>query len=190
MKPSPAIHRELADCEALLVALSESTSVDQSEALWKQFLRHLERVWLKCESHFGRSPKWNGWQGQFLTKRKKDPLLRYLHNARNADEHTVTNIVDKNPDSFKIGPVGGNGRLRYLAIYGDHYEYDADGHVDVSFVPGQLKLLPVTNRSNVYPPPTEHLGKSLDGATVVEIARAGLNFYHDVVVQTEKFFVK
>lgn len=190
MQPSPAIHAELERCGALLSLLRASSSVEEAEDLWKQFLSHLERVWYKCEAHFKRSPKWNGWKGQYERARKKDPLLLYLINARGADEHTVTDIVAREPAKYQIGPVPGHGRIRYLAIPGDHYEYDADGPFEVSFVPARLVLLPVTNRGRTYRPPKEHLGRSIAEENVISIAEAGLSFYKSVVGETERFIVK
>jgi hypothetical protein len=190
MQPSPTIHSELSRCEELLENLKASKSIDEAEEHWKAFLSRLERVWYKCEAHFRRSPKWNGWKGKYERARKQDSLLVYLINARGAEEHTVEDIVNKQSGSFSIGPgPTGSALIQRLAFTQEGIKFDGKGSLAITFTPARLTLLPVTNRGRTYPVPTEHLGAPISAVNLLEIASAGLRFYKTVVAETESFLV-
>ncbi len=192
MQPSPKIHAELSRCEDLLRRLTGSKSLDEAEENWAAFLSRLERVWNKCEAHFRRNPKRNGWKGKYETARKSDPLLAYLIHARGAEEHTVEDIVARSrPGSVSIAAgTTGSAHIRRLAFTPEGIEFDGEGSLSITFAPERLALLPVTNRGRTYAVPTEHLGRPISAANLVEVATAGLNFYRAVATETEGFLVK
>ena len=166
-----------------------ATSLDELEDQWKQFLSRIERVWNKCESHFSRSPKWAGWKGPYEKARKSDPLLSYLRNARGADEHTIAEIVSREPGTMRIG-AGSTGslHLRGMVIRNGEVFVDGDGSIKLTFTPGRVKLLPVTNRGRTYDLPRSHLGRPVDPDNVIEIAEAGLRYYAGLLDSAERAF--
>ena len=190
MQSSLQIHAELDRCTQILDRLNRSQSLEEVEEHWKEFLSRLERVWYKCESHFKRSPKWNGWKGKYEKYRKIDPVLAYLINARGAHEHTVEEIVKKDPGSISIGAGNeGSVRIKRLMVADGKVEFEGDGDLLIQFNPAELKPVLIVNRGRDYPVPNEHMGIKLADNRITTIASLGLNFYKKVVLDTEAFLV-
>jgi len=74
MQHSDAPYIELTKARAAIPAMREAKSLDEFEEQWKEFLGRLERVWNKAFSHFGKSPKWNGWKGKTVELHAKVTL--------------------------------------------------------------------------------------------------------------------
>lgn len=182
---------ELTKARAAVEGMRNAKALDEFEEAWKEFLGRLERVWNKGVSHFGKSPKWNGWKGQFECLRKTDPLLSYLVNARGADEHTVNEIVGREPGGIGINPAeGGSLYIEHMEINNGNIFIKSPQKIKIDFLPGRTTLLPVTNRGRVYPVPTSHLGNPLDPTNVIGVADSGAKFYEHFLVKAEEFFVK
>jgi hypothetical protein len=142
-------------------------------------------------SYYIKSPKWNGWKGRYEGLRKSDPLLLYLINARGSEEHTVNEIVSRQPGGIGINPAEGN------SLYVERMEIDkgkifikSPQNIWVDFILPRINLLPVINRGRTYPVPTIHLGKPIDPTRIIEIAEAGVSFYKDLLDDVERSFVK
>lgn len=192
MQSSPNIHAELRRCTELLDQLGAASSPEDLEEKWQRFLGHLERVWNKCENHFGRSPRWNGWKGRYEKQRKADPLLSYLTNARGAHEHTVASITEKKPASIGIGAGRGSSVfIKHLEISPDgNISGDWDGELAVTFTPAQVAATAITNRGRTYVVPTSHLGDRLPDTSLSSLGRAGFAYYQSLVEEADRFFVK
>ena len=156
---------------------------------WKKFLHRLERAWFKSESHYSRSPKWHSWAGQFITQRRQDPLLSYLKNARDADEHTVAEITARVAGVAIGAPPGQSVVVDSLVIKNGQVFVDSTGPLVVEFLPARTQLLPVANRGRTYPVPTVHLGKPVNRHDVLEMAFLSLDWYRDFADRTETHFV-
>jgi hypothetical protein len=182
---------ELAKARAAVDGMRAAKTLDEFEEAWKEYLGRLERVWNKGLSHFGKSPKWNGWKGQFESLRRTDPLLSYLVNARGADEHTVNEIVGREPGGIGINPAEGNSLyIEHMEINNGNIFIKSPQKIKVDFLPARTTLLPVTNRGRVYPVPTTHLGNTVDPTNVIAVADAAAQFYEQFLVKAEEFFVK
>jgi hypothetical protein len=182
---------ELARARAAIEGMRNANTLNEFEEHWKEFLRRLERVWSKAENHFGQNPKWNGWKGQFESLRKTDPLLSYLVNARGADEHTINEILRKEPGNIQISPAEGNVlHVERLVSTPEHFFFKSPQPVKILFFPGKTTLLPVTNRGRHYPVPITHLNNPIDPTNVIAIAETAVQFYQDFLSQAEKAFVK
>lgn len=181
---------ELARARDAIQAMRNAKTLDEFEDHWKAFLGRLQRVWNKAASHFRQSPKWDGWKGQFQHLRDTDPLLLYLVHARNADEHTVQEILGKEPPGIGIGPAEGNWlRIERMVVKDGNFFVKSLHPVKIVFFPERTKLLPVTNRGITYPVPTTHLDKPVDPMNVIAVAEAGAQFYEHFLFEAEKFFV-
>jgi hypothetical protein len=191
MQHSDQPFEELEGAREEVAGMAAARSVAEFERHWKEFSRRLERSWNKTKAHFGKSPKWGGWQARFHELRQADPLLSYLVNARGAEEHTVSEIVGRKPGSISINPAEGN------ALYIERLEVDrgvlsvkSPQKLKVEFVPATMTLVPVVNRGRTYGLPTSHLGSPTDPSNVGGIAEFALKFYEDVLAQAEEFLVK
>lgn len=191
MQHSDAPYIELTKARAAITAMREAKSLDEFEERWKEFIGRLERVWNKAFSHFGKSPKWNGWKGKIEGLRKTDPLLSYLVNARGAEEHTVNEIVGREPGGIGINAAEGNSLyIERMEINDGNIFIQSPQRIRVDFIPARTTLLSVTNRGRIYPVPTAHLGATVDPNNVISIAEAGAQFYEGFLVEAEGFFVK
>ena len=169
---------ELTKARAAIDAMRAAKSLEEYEEGWKEFLGRIERVWTKAANHFGKSPKWNGWKGGFEPLRRSDQLLSYLVNARGADEHTVADIVGRQPGGIGINAAEGNSLyIERMEINGGKISIKSPQKIRVDFIPERTTLLPILNRGRTYPVPTEHLGKPVDPMNVIAIAEAGVKFY-------------
>lgn len=182
---------ELAKARAAIDEMRHANTLDGFEEAWKMFLGRLERVWYKGSSHFGKSPKWNGWKGRFEGLRKNDPLLSYMVNARHADEHTVNEIVGKEHGGIGINAAEGNSLyIERMEINAGNIFIKSPQKIRVDFLPARTTLLPVTNRGRVYPIPISHLGNPVDPTNVIAVADRAAQFYEHFLIKAEEFFVK
>ncbi|MGA4049093.1 hypothetical protein ACI2VH_16790 [Ralstonia nicotianae] len=191
MQHSEQPYAELAKARAAIEAMRSAKALDEFEEHWKEFLGRIERVWNKALSHFGKSPKWNGWKGKTEKLRRTDSLLSYLINARGTDEHTVNEIVGREPGGIGINPAEGNGLyIERMTINNGQIRIQSPQRIRVDFIPARTTLLPVTNRGRTYPVPTSHLGMPVDPRNVISVAEAGAQFYQEFLSAAEAFFIK
>lgn len=191
MQHSEQPYAELVKAQSAIEAMRNAKALDEFEEHWKEFLRRIERVWNKASFYFGKSPKWNGWKGKTEALRRTDPLLSYLINARGADEHTVNEIVGRDPGGIGINPAEGNSLyIEHMEISNGHIRIRSPQRIRVDFIPARTALLPITNRGRTYPVPTTHLGKPIDPRNVIAIAKAGAQFYQEFLSAADVFFVK
>lgn len=182
---------ELEKARTAIEAMRNAKTLDEFEKNWKAYLSRIERVWAKGLSHFGKSQKWSGWQGKFKPFRRSDPLLSYLVNARGADEHTVNEIVGREPDGIGINAAEGNSLyIEHMTINNGNIYIKSPQKIRVDFIPSRTTLLPVVNRGRTYPVPTTHLGKLVDPTNVIAVAVAGAEFYERFLSEAEEFFIK
>lgn len=182
---------ELARAAAALQAMEGSEDLEAFERHWQEFLHRLERVWIKCTAQFKSSSRWQGWSGQIVGLRRNDPLLSYLKNARDADQHTLSAITARRPSELTLTAGGPQGRalIKRLTIDRDgQLAMEGDGVRNVVFRPEQTRLMPVVNRGRTYPVPWSHLGRPINSEDVLAVADAAWAFYANVLDQAEGSF--
>jgi len=191
MQKSQQPHVELERARSSINTMQASNSLDEFEENWKDFLHRIERVWNKTANHYGKSPKWNGWQGKILKLRKDDQLLSYLINARGAEEHTVDDVVGRQSGGIGINPAEGNSLyIEHLSFNGPNIFIKSPQKIKVEFFAARTVLLPIKNRGRVYPVPKNHLGKQVDSSNVIQIAEIALEFYRKFIEEVEQAFVR
>lgn len=181
---------ELARAREAIEKMGAAASLDEYEEHWKEFMRRIERCWSKAHAHYGKSPKWNGWQGKIDRLRRADPLLSYLVNARGAEEHTVNEITTRHPGAISINPAEGNSLyIERMEINSGAVSIRSPQKLKIEFTPARVGLVPVTNRGRTYATPTSHLGNSIDASDVQAVASLALRFYEQILRDAEAFFV-
>lgn len=185
--------KELKLAKDLLDQMKLANDLQQLEEFWKRFLHHLDRVWNKAENHYRKSPKWDNWRGKFISQRRQDPLLSYLINARNVDEHSISEISQVQHGSLRINPINKGGSLKIdrleFSINGKGFDIKSTSPLDIVFQPAMVRLLPVENRGKIYNPPTAHLGHPIDPNDLLGAARAGIEFYENFLSKSDAYFV-
>ena len=143
------------------------------EKAWRDFLHRIERVWVKTQAAVHGLPNWQKIESEVSLLRRKDPLLLYLQQARNVDEHSISELAKDWDAKLKAVQKGNK--------------------VQLSWQPWDRPLLPVKNRGVTYDPPKTHMGKSIEhlkGKGKAEprvVAELALRFYCDFLnrVSTE-----
>ena len=134
---------------------------------WRDFVQCIDKAWNKVQNEATGKSKWKKLESEFTSLRKKDPLLKYLIQARNVSEHTIATVIKDWDANFQATVTGGNFRLNWD-------EWDRP-------------LLPLRNRGTVFNPPKKHLGKPMgyyrrkgvsEPRTVAELA---MQFYVDMM---------
>lgn len=191
MQRSEQPHIELNKARVAISDMKSSQSLEAMEESWKSYLHRIERAWNRVLHHYGKSPKWNGWQANVLKQRRLDPLLSYLINARGCDEHTGEDIVTRTPGGFGIGSAdGGPFRIENLIINNGHVSFKSSSNVEISFISACVELKSIVNRGREYHPPVEHMGKPIKSKNMIHVAELGFEFYSGFIESVERHFVK
>lgn len=181
---------ELNSAARAIDSMMKAESFEAFESEWREFLSCLEKAWTKteraCQPYRDR---FQPWQGKFQALRKKDMLLRYLKQARDADNHSIQEITILNPGSTSMrlaNPQG--GYVKSLKIEnGKIVQYEGDDAIFTITAP-LPEAQPVKNNGEWSNPPTLHLGKPVSDKHPITLATLGLAFYLDFVEAVEKEF--
>ena len=165
--------------------------MDEFESQWRIFLNAIEKVWQKVEGCCQpMRSSFQPWQGQYHALRKKDMLLRYVKQARDADNHSVQDItaVQAGSRGFKFANPRG-GYIKRMEIRGGevvHYEGDP---MIVEDHPPQPIAVRVKNHGEWFNPPSMHLGQPVASHHPVLLAELAYRFYVSYVESVaQKFF--
>lgn len=116
-------------------------SFHQYDIAWREFLQAIDRAWNKILAKCQNEKKWPKLRSKFENIRKNDPLLKYISQARNVTEHTISEVMKDWDANLKATPVA-NG-------------------IQLSWSAWDRPLLPVTNRGTTFHPPKTHLSKPM-----------------------------
>ena len=185
-----AARSELGAARSAIDRMRESGEFESFEHAWKDFLSAIEKVWAKCERECKSIGSFPSWQARFSHIRRYDPLLRYLKHARNADHHTLQEIVSHEPGHRTLNPLGGGSWYieRLVISGGEVVEYKGDKPMVQRDYPSRVKLLPVVDRGRQYDTPTQHLDSEIPGASPVQVAMLAVQWYEDFLNQVENKF--
>jgi hypothetical protein len=150
--------------KAKLLTMKETRSIGKLEQLWSEFLLMANRVHVKLEQGAKFDSTSKAWYGLKKHDRRTDPLLSYLKNARDADEHGLRRITARTElgGGFILTPnVPWSGHIEKhdwgwaMFVESEHPEASARPVI----VPPNVKLVEVFNYGNRYPPPATHMGQ-------------------------------
>lgn len=176
-------------------ALHDMQASNDMEAFhdsWYTFLTATKNIYecLKTGANTT-TPQSRQWYGEKARERREDPLLQYVYEARNADEHGLASSVVRRNASVAIGvrrpgytssisvKSGPDGSLRVTS--------NDDKPILFETRPAHVVLVPVTARGNrIHPPPAQHLGKPIDGSEPIPVAEHALNYLEALVEEASK----
>jgi len=164
---------------------------------WKRFVDALEQSWV-CFFDEGKRQftDFQPWAGRVDAKRRKDPLLRYILEARHQSQHGGTAIEWTAP-VLRIAPTF-NGAVHRIRTFDDGtYEIEARPlqpwmpQATVDYSPGEPILRTIINSrypDQQFPPPTEHQVGAEADTSPLAVAEIGHRFYAGVYAEAlEKF---
>jgi hypothetical protein len=186
-------HKELTAADRAFADMRNAKSFEVFEEAWRRLLSAVEKCWSKMEqSGKSRGPKFQPWLGQYIALRRDDGLLSYVKHARNADHHTIQEVIEHRPGRYEFTIPGGPG-----VVYIESLRTGADGRVieyrgshapRIVDEPPRLELLRVKDRGKWYDPPTEYLGLALKERSPILVAEHALAFYKELIrLADEKF---
>ena len=134
---------------------------DDAESAWSDFLLASSGIYSKLEQGAKGYPKSEPWFGIEKNLRKTDPLLRYLHFARNADEHGIERVTDRSLDNLNLKF---NERQPMKMQRLNQETHDPEGEpIDVVVAGPTIKLVRIYDRrfGDSADPPETHLGNAV-----------------------------
>ena len=195
MQAAIQAREELSEAAKAVVAMRQAQNLDALEVAWKEFLKRIDRTWNKAEGHYYRSPKWHSWSEKYACLRTKDPLLLYLRQSRNVEEHSIEPIAIRQPSRLTLdGIPDASGHkalfIKEMRMENGHVYIDTGGTPAVmNFSPGHIRLVPVTQRGVTYQPPTMHMGRAVDSNDLLGIADLAFNFYKAFLEAADEKFI-
>jgi len=180
----------LRKAETALATLTAADSFEAAEDAWTDFLTASATIYSKLEQGAKAGAQSRQWFGQKKKQRKDDPLLRYLHHARNSDEHGIERVISRFHDT---GPIWGQQPkfgeripVNIQAIDPDTGEF---GEPVGGFYPGsRIKLIRVHDRryGDSFDVPGTHLGQAIPYPDeAADIASLGLAYLRGLVDEAE-----
>lgn len=181
-----AARDKLSAAHEKLVLLQASSRLSVVKRTWSDVLVEIQRVYLRLQKALEHGP------GKFLVDRlrcdqKTDPLLQYVHQARNADEHGTKAVLEMVP-GMVVGPPMGPG-LPNRGISIDEMRMDEDGRVhlsgvrtsdgtpaDVKVFHGHFKLRSVRNRGREFLVPEIHFGALVADQSPAGVAALAISY--------------
>lgn len=154
--------------ERALNELRAATCFREAEEAWVDFLLAANAVFSKLERGALSSGKSKAWFGRVKNQRKTDPLLRYLHFARNSEEHGIERVTQRAGNATGFG----NERLRFgervaINVFEvDPVTHEQTGEAVPGFLPGPHVALVRASDSRYQDycdPPQSHLGTQIIG---------------------------
>lgn len=181
---------ELLAANKALASMRAAKSIDEFESEWRLFLNAIEKLWQKierCCQHV--RSKFEPWQGTYHRLRKKDMLLRYLKQARDADNHSIQDVtaIQAGQRGYRFANPQGGYIKRMEIRNGEVVHYEGDPMIVEETAPHPVAVR-IKNNGEWFNPPTNHLDKPLSTHHPVCLAELGLAFYAGYLDEVEKKF--
>ena len=175
-------------------------SFEEFESYWSDFLIHAGGVLNALDAGSATTPQGRQWYGGIKRAGRADPLVTYVHQARNAEEHPDQPTMRHEPGYIGIGAPGATVHIDNLTVgpeflsnpskylEGRAWEFDKGGQKRTPTVVHKIggpALAPVFDRrfKKTFPPPTEHQGKKLADSSPVAVAALFLTYLDGLVWQ-------
>ncbi len=182
-----------------LYRLRNANTFEEFGSHWASFLIHTGGILNALDAGSKMSPQGREWYGGVKRKGRADPLVAYMHQSRNTEEHTTEQVTAPRPPlpfglrdqdtgeiDWDMGIDWGSGRPGE----GNEITYDRKpNYYDPSRKrqmiiggPTGPSLRPVMDRSKrVYWPPDEHEGKRLRERDPISLASIYLQYLEQLI---------
>ena len=174
--------------QSMLLMTGEVSTFQENFSI---FLQNTHSLFSKLENGSKSNSKSNSWYTNIRRLRKIDPLLVYLKQARNVDEHCIQNISSPTGASAEFSP---NGTAVFtVSFYDDGYQdwsvvnRDENG-VELSKSGGfkNFRLLRIVARGVEYYPPNKHLNEDTSGCSPIELVNITVSYLERVLEEARQ----
>lgn len=164
---------------------------------WASFLIHTGSILNALDRGSNSTPQGRQWYGGVKRAGRADPLISYMHQARNVEEHGAEPTSENSPTSLSIGHGGEAVYIESMTIgpelfrnpkaylKGRVWNPDTGEMPSIIHHAGGPALKPVKDErfGNIFNPPTEHEGKPLSDLSPVGVAEAYLRSLERTIAQ-------
>jgi hypothetical protein len=164
-------------------AMKEASEPDQIKRSWEDFIVAATTFYNALAHGAKGNNKSNAWFGKKKHARKTDPLLKYIHHARNAENHGIEQITDLASSQITLKGKGTTVTL-IDAAPGKWAVANVSG--DVEFANDRVCLVPVYDSDVWYDPPTRHLGQELENKQPVGVAQSALAYFEQMFAEVRE----
>ncbi len=177
----------LARANQALDKLCKSQNFDAFSEAWTDFLLAANSIFSILEKGALSDATTKQW---FFSKKKqarKDPLVRYMVQARNADEHGIEPVAEPVPGHIAIGVGGESVYIKSLTIGGGHVRGEilpVEGRfptVEIQNAHPRLITVKDDRFGDSFDPPAEHLGKKLSDASPLTVATLMMRYLSGLI---------
>ncbi|RWO12613.1 MAG: hypothetical protein EOS08_30350 [Mesorhizobium sp.] len=169
---------------------------------WSDFLTHTGGVLNALEAGANGTPQGRQWWNADVKKKARaDPLLRYMHQARNVEEHELNPTSRLQPRAVGIGLGGENIMIDRAEITREFFENPqvaaarqawrtSDGRIPtVVYIPEgpRLATLADVRYKTVFEPPQEYNGKRLRDNSPIVVAELYIAYLEDLIATAGEF---
>jgi hypothetical protein len=184
----------LRKAETALEKLKSADSYEAAEEAWTDFLLASSTIYSKLEQGSKSKGSSAGWFGRKKKIRRDDELLRYLHYARNSDEHGIERVTERggnSKDALTGQKLKFNERLEYRFDTFDKETGEKKMTNQKAWLYGpSLQMIRIHDRrfNDYCDQPTSHLGKQieLDDNSLVGVATLGVAYLKSLVADAER----
>lgn len=184
-----AARGEIEKAKEALESMKNANDPKTFDSEWKDLLGRLTRMWNKTQAVLKGDPRFtNSPSAKMIQKaRKSDPLIRYLAQARDTEEHSADPITGELAAGLEGRfefPDGNWATIRSPEIVlpdGTKIPLGFAGHSHVRFAPAEVFAKPVTNRGVTYDVPTSHAGGPLLSHDLVHFGFLAIRFYESAL---------
>lgn len=174
--------------KAALREMERGASLKAMTAAWHDLLVAASTVYSKLEQGAkGHGPS-EAWFSKKKAERKTDPLLQYVHHARNSTEHSIEDVA--NASEFSVTMRAGD--LQPGQAFGFSHGPNgtliptATGDASKMRVRGpSVHLVSVRDRGVLYEPPRTHLGSAVAPYEADDVGRRLLEYLEGMIGEAE-----
>ena len=187
-----AAGEKLSEATAGMMKMEGAKDRIEYEAGWTCLVDSLEEFWTRFFDEGKRKfPSFQPWAGAIDAKRKKDPLLAYLYQARHQSQHGCI-ALEWEAGQIHVGGGEFSGNIKGMQIFADGtFEVDvtpthgSDAKFKVVHDPGNARLPIVLNKKHKesFGPPSTHLNNPIADVSPISVGWLGIEFYDDILRQ-------
>lgn len=176
--------------------ISKAGDFNEFSEAWTDFLLASVSILSILEKGAHVNPTSKQWYYSTKKAGRKDPLVRYIVQARNADEHGIEAVVTHVPGGVEIGKNGEPVHVKRLF-------WDEDGRMIVHLQPVNGKVPTVEVKTahpklvkvhddrfgDAFDPPAEHLGQPLPDTSPYTVASKMMAYLERVMTEARSLQV-
>lgn len=188
--------RRLEKARAALEVLRSAHSFEETEIAWSDFLAAHHTVFAKLEQASKKDNTTRNWFNLVKNERRTDELLKYVHHARNSDEHGIEDVTVRIGRAHVIRfkndtgkPMEINSRItidRRGATFEETGERRGYTSVENIMEPSVILTKVVDSKyGDSFDPPSDHFGAAVNSSSPLYVAELAYDYLHKLVLVAE-----